>query len=324
MPATLTIDGPAPIGLEGRQGVRYWLHSPFEFTGHATVDERLSGFPVAVFVPEGRDPQHTPVVLGLQGMAAPYQWNSFLVPTLLDMGMACVLFDTPLAGERSLTRDFLGEAVHEATALLSYGVSLQANLLSRIMEAVARDFKAVLGLVEDRHGLCDPRRALFGVSLGTLLAAFAFTRDSVGTRLLGTVGHADLPLFARSYTPLLAPLLASAPVRTAARLASWLTGRRSINGAISFLAVLRELCGGGDTCRQSNPMTFLDRVAAGRRVRFLVGEADPLVRVQDARACARRFPDGECYAVPGLAHGGDSFAGHVRTFLGTQLGDWKW
>jgi hypothetical protein len=63
-------------------------------------------------------------------------------------------------------------------------------------------------------------------------------------------------------------------------------------------------------------------------VRFLVGREDPLVRPADAIACAGRFPDGECYVVPGLDHGGSrfgpTFVEHARTFVGTQLGDWKW
>src|SRR5208282_5762128 len=113
-----TIYGPDPICLEGRTGDRYWIHHPYEFTGHTVADERLSGYPVAVFQPQGRDPRHTPVVVGLQGMAAPYQRNGFIVPTLLEMGIACVLLDTPMAGERSLARDYRGDAVSEVTALL--------------------------------------------------------------------------------------------------------------------------------------------------------------------------------------------------------------
>ena len=65
--------------------------------------------------------------------------------------------------------------------------------------------------------------------------------------------------------------------------------------------------------RRINPMTYADRTGEGRRVRFLVGADDPLVRTEDARACAARFPDGDCYVVPGLGHGGDALAGHVQT-----------
>jgi hypothetical protein len=318
------IYGPEPISLEGRTGVRYWVHYPFTFTGTPTVDERLSGYPLVVFQPQGRPSRHTPVVLALQGMAAPWQWNAFIVPTLLDMGIACVLFDVPVGGERSLTRSNTGDALQEVTALLDTGATLEASFMPRLMEAVTRDIHLALALLEERHGLTDPRRALFGVSLGTLLTAFAFMRDGVGQRLLGTIGHADLRQFARSYTPRVTPLLCSSPVRPLVKLLGWLTRARAIDGGIAFLGVLHELCGGGEYCRNADPMAYCERVGPSRRVRFLVGQADPLVRAEDAVACAGHFRDGECYVVPGLGHGGDAFVGHVRTFLGTQLGDWKW
>src|SRR5205085_88099 len=107
----------------GRQGDRYWIHDSFPFTGHLDLDERLSGYPVAVFVPP-RPAHETPVVIGLQGMAAPFQWNAFLVPTLLDMGIACVLFDTPLAGERSLVRNYRSDIISEIVPLADQRVTV--------------------------------------------------------------------------------------------------------------------------------------------------------------------------------------------------------
>jgi hypothetical protein len=318
------IYGPDPLSLEGRTGLRYWLHQPRPFTGNRFVDDRLSGYPVAVFLPPGRQPEQTPVVIGLQGMAAPYQWNGFIVPTLLDMGIGCVLFDTPLAGERSLARNHLGDAVSELAALLRHNAPVRPSILRSMMEAVADDFSTVLRLLEERHGLTDSRRALFGVSLGTLLSSFAFMRDGMGLRLLGTIGHADLNRFARSYTPFLTPLLANLPVRTLVRIFSYLTGKKGARAAVEFLTILRKLCHRTVHSEQANPMSYLDRVKPPRRVRFLVGEIDPVVRPQDAKECARMFPDGECYIVPGLEHGGGMFEQHVRTFLGTQLGDWRW
>jgi hypothetical protein len=75
-------------------------------------------------------------------------------------------------------------------------------------------------------------------------------------------------------------------------------------------------------------MTYLDRVGPDRRVRFMVGDKDPLVRTADTVACARRFADGASSIVPGLGHGvsvrGPSFVDHARNFIGTQLGDWQW
>jgi hypothetical protein len=318
------IFGPDPLSLEGRAGHRYWIHHPHQFTGHPLADDRLSQYPLAVFLPSGRDPGHTPVVVGLQGMAAPYQWNGFIVPTLLDMGIACVLFDVPLAGERSLARNYRGDAVSEVVALLEHGAPLEAALVTAVMEAVARDLITVFEVIAERHALQDSRRALFGVSLGTLLAAFAFMRDGIAMRLLGTIGHPDLHLFARSYTPFLTPLLVNLPVRTTAKLFRSLTGNKTAEAVVEFLSLLSESCLETGRCRDANPMAYLERVESGRRVRFLLGEKDSLVRAKDAVACASRFPDGACYVVPGLGHGGDSFVGHVQTFLGTQLGDWRW
>ncbi len=321
------IFGPDPLELEGRRGARYWVHHPSPLTGNAVVDERLAGYPVAVFQPHGRLATETPVVIGLQGMAAPYQWNAFLVPTLLDMGIACVLFDTPFAGERSLSRNYQGHVLSEVRPLWEQNIRFRADLVLRLMETVARDFHTVRALLQDRHGLNGDRLALFGVSLGTLLAGFTFLRDGVGQRLLGTIGHADLSLFAGSYSPRFTPLLTLPPIRLLGKLAGFWFGPL-VPAGLDFLVVLRELSAGGQSCAGANPMVYADRIGCGRRVRFLVGREDPLVRPDDATACARRFPDGECYVVPGLGHGqgsfGPSFVEHARTFVGTQLGDWRW
>ncbi|HEY1187117.1 MAG TPA: hypothetical protein VGE74_05635, partial [Gemmata sp.] len=240
---------------------------------------------------------------------------------------ACALFDTPLAGERSLARKSNGNILTEVAPLLERCPGIGAELIPRLAGAVARDFETVLGIARERHGLRDGRVALFGVSLGVLLAGHAFTRDGIGTRLLGAIGHTDLHRFARSYTPPLGRhLLASWPGRAFAALAARLFGR-TVAAGVSFLAALCDLCQDGEHCAAANPMTFADRVTTGRRVRFLVGGADRSVSPADARACARRFPDGACVVVPGLRHGttrfGPSFTEHVRTFVGTQLGDWK-
>jgi hypothetical protein len=325
--STPNIYGPEPLILDGRLGCRYWIHQPIKFTGNQEIDERLSGYPVAVFQPECRPAHQTPTVIGLQGMAAPYQWNAFLVPTLLDMGIACVLFDTPLAGERSVARNHRGDVLSELMPLLEQNVTPHAGLVPLLMEVVARDIATVNMLIGDRHGLSDNRRALFGVSLGTLLAAYSFMRYGVGTRLLGTLGHADLGLFARSYTPRFTSLAVSLPGRLLSKLAGLLYGP-VVPATVGFLGVLNELRAGGEVCSGSNPMTFLERVTDDRRVRFLVGQEDHVVHPADALACARRFPDGACYVVPGMGHGqgsmGPSFVEHVRYFVSTQLGDWRW
>jgi hypothetical protein len=317
------ISGPEPIHLEGREGQHYWVRDPFAFTGNAEVDEALSGFPVAVFQPHGRAPEQTPVVVALQGIAAPYQWNAFLVPTLLDMGIACVLFDTPAAGERSVTRRASGDVLDELVGFVERRAPITPPLVLHMVDAVSRDCATVLRLAEERHGLRDGRRALFGVSLGVLLAGRAFTRDGIGARLLGAIGHADLRAFARSFSPSITPVLATLSGDTVGRLAGWVAGPRATAG-LAFLGVLHALTRPASELQAADPMYFLDRVGPDRRVRFLVGKEDPVVRPGDAISCARRFPDGEAYVVPGLGHGGDAFPEHVRFFLTTQLGDWRW
>jgi hypothetical protein len=316
------IYGPEPITLEGRSGWRYWVRHPHLFTGNHEVDERLSGYPVALFQPTGRRPHETPIVVGLQGMAQPYAFNGFLVPALLDMGIACALFDTPLAGERSLIRTGEGEIVSEIVPLVARRVHIRSNLIQRIMDAVARDIQTVLGLAAERHGLRDNRRALFGVSLGALLSAFAFLRDGTGERLLGAIGHADLPRFARSYTPSTARWLATLPARVLAELGGWFYGQ-GLAAGLQFLAVLNELAHGSAVLATANPMSYAVK-AGERRIRFLVGEVDPVVKAIDAKWCCERFPNGACYVVPGLAHGGDNFISHARYYVQTQLGDWAW
>jgi len=321
------IYGPDKIWLEGRQGSRYWISHPFEITGVKDVDKALSSFPLAVFQPPGRDPARTPVLIGLQGIAAPFQWNAFLVPTLLDMGMACVLFDTPLAGERSLIRDHPGDVVRQVMPLMEKRIKLGAPMVLSLMNAVARDMTTVLDVLRSRHRLRDDRVALFGVSLGCLLSSYAFTRDGIGQRLLGVVGHADLRLFARSYTPYITPLLVSLPIRTMSKALSYFFGRFP-EAAVSSLGILNELRGDGKISKQANPMTYVDRVGEHRRARFLVGRDDSLVRNADVESCSLRFRNGNWYVVPGMGHGGvtsgPSFVDHVRFFLGTQLGDWRW
>jgi hypothetical protein len=313
-----TIYGPEPLLLDGRWGQRYWIHNPFPWTGNALVDERLSSFPVAVFQPERRPATETPLVVALQGMASPYQGNAFLVPTLLDMGIACVFFDTPLAGERSLVRNCRADILSEIAAVVRENVTLDFAFAVQGAAAVASDFHAVLHLAAERHGLCDGRVALFGVSLGVLLTSYAFLRDGVGQRLLGAIGHADLPRFARSYAPRMTPFLCALPLH---RVGHWLarfTGKQEFRAGADFLQLLNSLALDSDL----NPLFYADRAGPNRRVRFLVGAADRLVKPRDAQACAARFPDGECYVVPRLGHGGDGFIDHVRYFIGTQLGDW--
>lgn len=120
-----------------------------------------------VFKPVGREASDTPIVISLQEIAVTYQFNSFIIPTLLDMGICCVLFDSPLGGERSLTRTSKGDALIGAQAFRKHGIPLSTKLVHAMMEAVARDFDTIIRLIQERHGLVNDRIALLGTSWGT-------------------------------------------------------------------------------------------------------------------------------------------------------------
>lgn len=319
----MPIYGPDPITFEGVTGDRYWFYEPFSFTGVADIDERLSGFPVAVFMPHNRRNQ-TPLVIGLQGMSAPYGWNAFIVPTLTQMGIAVALFDTPFAGERSLVRTFTGLVAQEVKPLVDRGIPFDTKLLLQNFCSTAADIKRLYNFCCDRYDLTDSRLALFGVSMGVVQTAYAFTTAGVGERLLGAIGHANLQSFAKSWGQLALPLFTS-PIGklVEAQLFRWQPELKPIIKTLQLAQNLKYPDEYGWAC---NPMNYIEQVKHPRRVRFLVGEGDRLVSIRDARSCAQLFPDGACYVVPGMGHGqskGRSFVDHVRYFLATQLGDWQ-
>jgi pimeloyl-ACP methyl ester carboxylesterase len=322
----MPIYGSDPIAFEGVTGDRYWFDEPFAFTGVDDVDERLSGFPVAVFVPQHRPTQETPLVIGLQGMAAPYGWNAFIVPTLLQMGIAVALFDTPLAGERSLVRSFTGVVGNEIRPLIDRGIPFNTELLLSIFQQTAADISRVRNFCGDRYGLNDSRVALFGVSMGVLQAAYAFTAEDFGERLLGTIGHGNLQSFAKSWGKLFLPSLAASPL---GKLAEVVLDRvqPELKSFVKVLQLVKNLKYPDEYGRACNPMSYIERVKPPRRVRFLLGANDSMVSIRDARDCAKKFPDGACYVVPGMGHGltnyGRSFVDHTRYFLVTQLEDWR-
>ena len=321
---SLIIHGPEAINLEGCQGSRYWIHHPFEFTGHPEIDNALSSYPVAVFKPEDRKPCETPVVFALQGMAAPYQWNAFIIPTLLSMGIATVLFDAPFAGERSLIRSHPGDAVMQVIPLVEKNITVSTNLVLQMMSAMARDLQTVSTLIAVRHGLCDEKKALLGVSMGCLFGSFAFTCDGFGQRLLGVIGHSDSQLFAKSFAPPIPTPVLKYPGAALAKALAWFVGPFPKAGMM-FLNLLAEMRGEDDLATKSNPMTYAHRVDDRRRVRYLVGKDDQLVNMADVESVCSRFKNSAYYAVPGMGHGtskGPSFVDHVRTFVATQLGDW--
>ncbi|BAY25692.1 hypothetical protein NIES2100_54980 [Calothrix sp. NIES-2100] len=322
----MQIYGPDTINFDGVNGDRYWFDEPYPYTGINEVDERLSGFPVAVFLPQNRPPQDTPLVIGLQGMSAPYGWNAFLVPTLTQMGIAVALFDTPLAGERSLVRTFTAVVQNEIQPLINQGIAFDTALLLSIFRNTASNIASIRNFCSDRYGLSDSRLALFGVSMGVLLSGYAFTAQGLGDRLLGAIGHTNLQSFANSWGYGLLPDLAASPLGglTAAVLQRV---QPDLQPVVKLLQLAKNLKYHDEYAWDCNPMNYVDQVQLPRRVRFLVGANDPIVRIRDTRACAQKFPDGACYVVPGMGHGtrqwGPGFVDHVRYFLTTQLGDWR-
>lgn len=322
----MPIYAPDTITFEGVRGDRYWFYEPYPYTGVSDIDEQLSGFPVAVFLPHHRPRQDTPLVIGLQGMCAPYGWNAFIIPTLTQMGIAVALFDTPLAGERSLVRTFTSLAQHEIKPLLDRGIAFDTAMLLSIFCSTANDIARVREFCSDRYGLCDSRLALFGVSMGVLLSAYAFTANGLGERLLGTIGHADLKSFAKSWGYKFLTDIAASPV---GGLAESILDRLQpdLTPVVKLLQLANNLKYQDEFAWKCNPMNYIASVKLPRRVRFLIGANDPMVNVKDARACAQEFPDGACYVVPGMGHGtrqwGATFVDHVRYFLATQLEDWR-
>jgi hypothetical protein len=57
----MRIYGADTINFDGVNGDRYWFHESYPYTDINEIDERLSGFPVAVFLPPNRPTRDTPL-----------------------------------------------------------------------------------------------------------------------------------------------------------------------------------------------------------------------------------------------------------------------
>lgn len=274
------------ITFDGVTGHRYWFDEPFSFTGIDEFDQKLSGFPVAVFLPEHRNRAETPLVIGLQGMSAPYGWNAFIVPTLTSMGIAVALFDTPFAGERSLACVFNGMVHHEIMPLIERRVRFDTQLLLQVFRSTASDIVRVRDFCGNQYGLTNNRVGLFGVSMGVLFGAYAFTTEGIGERLLGAIGHANLQAFARTWGRLWLPELAASGMGRILETVIYRTKKHhslaEFLPLINLLQVVNNLKKADEYGFACNPMNYIDRVAPTRRVRFLVGANDPIVSVKDA------------------------------------------
>jgi hypothetical protein len=74
-----------------------------------------------------------------------------------------------------------------------------AQLFEHMIQIMGSDYKMVYQeIVLQRHQLTSDKIALFGVSLGVILSGSIFVHEGFGQRLLGTIGHFDIPRFARS------------------------------------------------------------------------------------------------------------------------------
>lgn len=312
----------AGIEWEGCRGERWWIDPPGrKIFNMENVDRTVSPFPLAVFAPASAQ-STTPVIVCIQGLSAPYGWNAFLIPTILSMGLVAVLIEAPLAAERSPARDFTAHVGIDMDALASLGVTIGPNILRILMQTMSSDIATAMASLRELRGLGNGPIGLFGVSMGSLYASHAFTFGGIGNRLLGCIGHSDLQAFSSSFAnPSI--LRAAAVVNMAPGVTDIATSvlGKQIGGMLRMSGILHEAATG--SMNDINPVHHAHVVSSDRRVRFLVGDKDPLVNHEDAHRCAAAYADGAAYTVPGMGHGGGAFVEHVRNYVYTQLYDWK-
>ena len=335
-PSPLQVLEARPTQIGGLASTRYRLYREHALSGDADVDRAFSTFDALVIAPPGRP--DAPAVTLLNGITKGMERSVPAALALARAGVGAVLFDTPLGGRRRVTAT--GHPGHDLADLARRGVALDVPFTERLFEGVAADVPAVLDLAEREHGLGrGGRQALFGVSFGCLLSSTAFARDGVGARFFGAIGHPDLASMARGlldgftrFSGLPATVVAGGlrlgPVAEAA--ARRMGGEPAV-GALRLARLLQTLGRGGKAVASFNPISFADRVGAGRPARFLAGEADPVAPPDDVRASAERFARSEVEVVPALGHGwypGARPAGAVPfeqacgAWLACHLADW--
>mmetsp|Transcript_21371 Transcript_21371/g.46567 ORF Transcript_21371/g.46567 Transcript_21371/m.46567 type:complete len:273 (-) Transcript_21371:12-830(-) len=177
-----------------------------------------------------------------------------------------------------------------------------------------------------RHHLspAKDKTALIGFSLGCIYSGHAFVHDGFGDRLLCIVGHLDLPRFAESFSGTVLPAVASTPVGDLAQ--GIIKDRWGWPaGWVPLLKTLQQLIHGHeDLILRLSPAASARQVGKDRRVRILVGDIDPCVRIEDAQRCAALFHDGACFVSKGLDHGthrdgAEAYYHVVRRFVLAQL-----
>lgn len=316
----------------GATGTRYVLRRDHPVAGHAATDRALSTFDAVVLQPARRTPDETPVVTLLNGITRGLDRTLAAGAHLAAHGIAAVAFDTPLGGRRTLAPSLPGNLA----AIAASGARLDLPFAHRVFGAVADDLGALLTLAAERHGLGEGirpggRLALFGISFGCLLSAYAFGRDARGARLLGAIGHPDVAGMARGLADTFVqhagvpPAVVAGGLRLGplAEAAARRYGGDAAVGALRLARLLDTLSRGGGP----DPLSYASRVAPERRVAFLAGADDPVAPPSAVRASAEHYPTHAVEVLPQLGHGwyptgGGSFQSDLNGFLLRHLADW--
>ena len=304
MTDTLQILDARQVRLGGTPATRYRLRRDEPYTGDSALDAAFSTFDAVVVPPAGGG---TDVVTLMNGITRDMTRSIPVARALAAAGIGAVMIDTPLGGVRRPTQGHPGEDLAE---LLRRDLRPDPAFVGRLFNGVARDLPAVLALAASEHGL-GGRRALFGVSFGCVLSSLAFARDGLGERLLGVIGHPDLPAMSRglvagfSRFSGLPPALIATGLRLGgvAEAAAQRFGGEAAVGALRFARLLQIMGRGGREVSAFDPVQFAGEVPASRPVRLLAGELDPVATPGDVRAAAHPFATSSVEVAPSLGHG---------------------
>ena len=315
--------------------VRYVLRREHPYTGDQDLDRAFSTFG-AVVIPPADGRADAPVVTLLNGITKGLDRSVPAGRALARAGVGAVLVDTPLGGSR---RPASGHPGLDLAEIARRGVALDVPLARRLFDGVASDLPAVLALAADEHGLGRSRRALFGVSFGCLLSSLAFTRDGVGDRLLGAIGHPDLAAMSQGLVDGFArfsglpPSVVSGGLRLGpiAEAAARRYGGESAVGALRFARLLSALAQGGRSLDGLDPLRFAPDVPASRPAHFVAGALDPVAPPEAVRRSAAAFATSSVEVLAGLGHGwypgarpagAPPFEEACGAWLVRQLADW--
>ena len=334
-PSSLHVLDARDVRIGGRAARRYRLRREHSYTGDEDFDRALSTFG-AIVIPPADGRAGAPAVTLLNGITKGMDRSVPAALALAEAGLGAVLIDTPLAGDR---RAATGHVGNDLAALARRGIALDVPLATRLFDGVAADLPAVFALAEAEHGVGAERRALFGVSFGCLLSSLAFTRDGLGDRLFGAIGHPDLSAMSRGLVDGFArfsglpPAVIAGGLRlgpAADALARRYGGEAAV-GALQFARLLDALGRGGRALDAVDPLRFAADVAPDRPAHFLAGERDPVASPEAVRASAAAFASASVTVLPALGHGwylgarptgAPSFESACGAWLVEHLQDW--